>query len=72
VNSRIRLSSVALFLCTLSLAPLTAAPPSDTPADGFYRYPSIGGGNIVFASEGDLWKVPAAGGTAMRLTAYEG
>src|SRR5215813_862688 len=41
-------------------------------ADGFYRYPSIGGGTIVFASEGDLWKVPAAGGMAQRLTAYEG
>jgi len=40
--------------------------------DGFYRYPTIGAGQIVFASEGDLWKVPAAGGVAIRLTAYEG
>ena len=40
--------------------------------DGFYRYPSIGAGMIVFASEGDLWKVPVGGGAAMRLTAYEG
>jgi tricorn protease len=59
-------------LCAFSLAPLAAAPPSETPPDGFYRYPSIGGGAIVFASEGDLWKVPVGGGTAMRLTAYEG
>lgn len=42
------------------------------PADGFYRYPSIGAGVIVFASEGDLWKVAAAGGAAQRLTAHEG
>lgn len=42
------------------------------PADGFYRFPSIGGGIIVFASEGDLWKVPAAGGVAQRLTTHEG
>ena len=40
--------------------------------DGFYRYPTIGGGVIVFASEGDLWSVPASGGTALRLTAHEG
>src|SRR5258707_12377764 len=42
------------------------------PADGFYRFPSIGGGIIVFASEGDLWRVPAAGGIAQRLTSHEG
>jgi tricorn protease len=40
--------------------------------DGFYRYPTIGGGTIVFAAEGDLWKVPVAGGVALRLTAFEG
>jgi len=45
---------------------------ADTPPDGFYRYPTIAKGTIVFASEGDLWKVPVGGGVAMRLTAYEG
>jgi tricorn protease len=40
--------------------------------DGFCRYPTIGGGAIVFAAEGDLWKVPVNGGVALRLTAYEG
>jgi tricorn protease len=62
----------------LSLAALLAAGMSsaargaEAPPDGFYRYPTIGGGMIVFASEGDLWKVPAAGGVALRLTAHEG
>jgi tricorn protease len=40
--------------------------------DGFYRYPTVGGGMVVFASEGDLWRVPLSGGVAVRLTAYEG
>jgi tricorn protease len=45
---------------------------ADGPPDGFYRFPSIGGGTIVFASEGDIWRVPVAGGTAQRMTAHEG
>jgi tricorn protease len=45
---------------------------ADALPDGFYRYPAVGAGQIVFASEGDLWKVPVAGGIATRLTAYEG
>jgi tricorn protease len=45
---------------------------ADTLPDGFYRYPTIGGGVIVFAAEGDLWKVPITGGVALRLTAHEG
>ncbi len=58
-----------LTLMIGSVANLLAA---DTLPDGFYRYPTIGGGSIVFAAEGDLWKVPASGGVALRLTAYEG
>jgi tricorn protease len=68
------LAIASLVIAALPAAPaLCAAAPSDTtPPDGFYRYPSVGGGSIVFASEGDLWKVPAAGGVAVRLTAHEG
>jgi len=54
------------------LAPITGSCLPETLPDGFYRYPTIGGGVIVFAAEGDLWKVPLAGGVALRLTAYEG
>jgi tricorn protease len=65
--------AIALFLF---LTPFSLLIPSifAQPAlpDGFYRYPAIGGGVIVFASEGDLWKVPVSGGTAVRLTAHEG
>src|SRR5438105_2030557 len=35
---------------------------AETLPDGFYRYPTIGGGSIIFAAEGDLWKVPLGGG----------
>ncbi len=63
-------SAVGLLALLLALYRSGAAP--EPLPDGFYRYPTIGGGAIVFAAEGDLWKVPAQGGVALRLTAYEG
>lgn len=61
---------MVLALVVAALAGAAVAP--QAPPAGFYRYPSIGGGAVVFASEGDLWKVPATGGVALRLTAHEG
>ena len=39
---------------------------------GYYRYPALSGDRVVFAAEGDLWEVPATGGSATRLTTHEG
>jgi tricorn protease len=40
--------------------------------DGYYRYPTIFDGQVVFVCEDDLWCVPVSGGIARRLTSNRG
>ena len=39
---------------------------------GFYRQPAIQSDTLVFLSQGDLWRAPAQGGMALRLTSHAG
>ena len=45
---------------------------TDSPPQGYYRFPTIHDDYVVFACEGDLWSVPAGGGVARRLTSNPG
>src|SRR5580704_16127394 len=53
-------------LAILLFASTQAAPQNQ----GYYMQPSIGGNEIVFVSEGDLWHVSLAGGIAHELTSH--
>lgn len=67
--TKVRALVAMLLSACLSVAALAA--PEDRPL-GYYSMPALGDGVVVFVSEGDLWKVPTAGGVATRLTSHPG
>jgi tricorn protease len=67
-------SRAALSLALLAGTALeaVAAPGARAAAPTLMRYPNSHAGRIVFVADGNLWTVPASGGTATRLTADTG
>ncbi len=64
--------SISLSLAAAVLA-LTLTPASPASAQTrLLRFPAIHGDKVAFTYAGDLWTAPAAGGTAVRLTAHPG
>ncbi len=57
------------LLAAIILVPLAL---SAQQTKGYYRFPAIHGDTIVFAAEGDLWRIGLQGGLARRLTSHPG
>ena len=64
----IRLAALALAALAAGAGPLAADPGEAR----LLRFPAVHGDRIVFTYAGDLYTVPAAGGTARRLTSHPG
>lgn len=67
---RLKLATACAAIALVAvLSPATAESAAGTK---LLRFPDIHGDTVVFTYGGDLWKAPAAGGTAVRLTAHPG
>jgi tricorn protease len=65
---RTRTLIVPIFAIVVAFAPVFGAQAQTK----LLRFPDIHGSEVVFSYGGDLWKAPATGGAAVRLTAHPG
>jgi tricorn protease len=62
-----------VFAAALLALPAVAQTPAEpTAPTRLLRYPDLHGDFVVFCHGGDLWRAPANGGTAIRLTTHPG
>ncbi len=64
-----KIRSVVLAACILAAGILAGA---QTPPSHLMRFADVHGDAVVFTYEGDLWRVPSAGGNAVRITSDPG
>lgn len=66
------LLAAALAAFLLPAVPGRSATPDGPPEARLLRFPDVRGDSVVFVYAGDLWRAPASGGPAHRLTAHPG
>lgn len=66
------LITVAAAMPFPALAQSAGGPAMNPENQGYYRFPALFRNTIVFAAEGDLWRIGVSGGVAQRLTTHPG